>query len=102
MTDIDARIRQAWSGREADPHDEDDHHEDADSASVDDVIRATWRGGKEADRILMSSDVLLMLVVRRESVAEVCRLYGDCMPEQLAASDSASVEAILRILRSRR
>jgi nucleoside-triphosphatase THEP1 len=58
-----------------------------------------WR--TDVDRVIEIAKTAVLLVVRRESAAEVCRLYADYLPEQLAADDSASVETVLGILRDR-
>jgi nucleoside-triphosphatase THEP1 len=59
-----------------------------------------WRA--EVERVLERTGVIVMLVVRRESAAEVCGLYRGYGPEKLRAADSASVERVLGMVRERR
>lgn len=59
-----------------------------------------WR--ESVDRLLTSSDALVLLVVRQELVMQVRQLYADVPMQQVAALEQGSVDRVVNLLRVRR
>jgi len=59
-----------------------------------------WR--KNVDSLLASSNAVILLVVRQELVGCVRQLYADVPCRKLAATESKSVDKVIRILKNRR
>jgi nucleoside-triphosphatase THEP1 len=79
--------------------------ESADLVIVDEFgpVEMSHRGWRrDADRLIRSSEALILLVVRQELVQQVQCLYADIPSLWLAAGQSKSIDEVISILKGRR
>jgi len=78
---------------------------DADLIVIDEYgpLELASRGWRAAtDRLMTSTDAVLLLVVREELVEKVLQLYGSIPARKIVATEQGSIDGILALLANRR